>query len=165
MSARRATVADVDALVRLRARMFVDMGLAGDDAAWQAGAADWFAVHLVRPDCGVFVVDDPELGVVGSAVGTWADGIPGPRNHTGRRGHLFNVSTDPRCRRRGHARVCVEALVAWFDDNDVTVVELAATDDGVDLYRSLGFSASRFPALRRRLPTGRPGSAAAPAGR
>jgi ribosomal protein S18 acetylase RimI-like enzyme len=165
VSARRATVADVEALVRLRAQMFLDMGLACDDVDWRAGAAAWFTTGLAGEHCGVFVVDDPELGVVSSAVGTWEDGIPGPRNRTGRRGHLFNVSTDPRCRRRGHARVCVEALLTWFDDNDVTVVELAATDDGIGLYTSLGFSAARFPVLRRRLAaTGRPASAAPPAG-
>jgi ribosomal protein S18 acetylase RimI-like enzyme len=163
VNARRATVADVEALVRLRAQMFLDMGLASGDTGWQADAADWFAGHV--EDCGVFVVDDPELGVVSSAVGTWTDGVPGPRNPSGRSGHLFNVSTDPRRRRRGHARACVEALLAWFDDNDVTVVELAATDDGVGMYTSLGFSAARFPVLRRRrAATGRPGSAAPPVG-
>jgi GNAT superfamily N-acetyltransferase len=141
--------------------MFQDMGMpTGDpDAAWLVRSADWFATHLTRADCGVFVVDDPELGVVSVAVGTWEDGPPGPRNPTGRKGHLFNVSTDPRRRRLGHARRCVVALLDWFDTNDVTVIELAATDDGVDLYTSLGFTPSRYPTLRRR-PTDRPGSAA-----
>lgn len=161
MTARPATQGDVDALVRLRAQMFLDMGLApGDaDAPWRAHAADWFTAQLAGGRCGVFVVDDPELGVVSAAVGTYADGAPGPRNPTGRGGHLFNVSTDPRRRRRGHARACVAALLDWFDHNDVAVVELAATDDGVDLYTSLGFTPARFPVLRRRRPTGRPGSA------
>ncbi|HKN97217.1 MAG TPA: GNAT family N-acetyltransferase [Pseudonocardiaceae bacterium] len=161
MSARRATLADVDALVRLRAQMFLDMGAppGDEDAPWRVHAAEWFTAQLAGQQCGVLVVDDPELGVVSAAVGTYADGAPSPGNPTGRSGHLFNVSTDPRRRRRGHARACVAALLDWFDHNDVTVVELAATDDGADLYTSLGFTPARFPVLRRRRPTGRPGSA------
>lgn len=165
MTVRPATKADIDALVRLRAQMFLDMGVSpgGRDAPWRANTADWFATHLAGEDCGVFVVDDPDLGVVSAAVGTWEDRAPGPRNPTGRGGDLFNVCTDPRRRRLGHARACVAALLDWFDANDVTVVELAATGDGVDLYTSLGFAPARFPVLRRRRPTGHPGSAAPPA--
>lgn len=165
MTVRPAAAADIDALVRLRAQMFRDMGVPpGDqDAAWRANTARWFATHLAGGDCGAFVVDDPELGVVSAAVGTVEDGAPSPRNPTGRSGHLFNVSTDPRRRRRGHARACVTALLEWFDDHQVTVVELAATEDGIDLYTSLGFVPARFPVLRRRRPTGRPWSAAPPA--
>jgi ribosomal protein S18 acetylase RimI-like enzyme len=171
---RRATVADVAALVRLRALMLAAMGadVGGPDAPWRAVAADWFAERLADPDSvdfAAFVVTDPELGVVCSAAGDCLDHPPGPNNLVGRTGHLFNVSTDPRRRRRGHARACVVALLDWFDTRaGVASVQLNATGEGIDIYTSLGFVPPTFPALRRgttEVVTGRPGPAAAPADR
>lgn len=56
---------------------------------------------------------------------------------------------------RGHARACLDALLAWFaEDTGARVVNLNATADGAGLYRSLGFAAPRFPALQLRIDTG-----------
>lgn len=175
---RRATAADVDALVWLRGLMLEAMGadVGGPDAPWRAVATKWFAERLADPDSvdfAAFVVDDPELGVVCSAAGSCLDHPPGPDNLVGRTGHLFNVSTDPRRRRLGHARACVVALLDWFDtEAGVASVELNATGQGIDIYTSLGFTPPTFPALRRKVTgnvggnvTGRPGPAAAPADR
>ena len=145
-------MADVDALVRLRVEMFVAMGrdVGPEDAPWRITAVKWFASQIDSPDFAAFVVDDPELGVVSVAAGTCDTRVPSPNNEPGRRGHVFNVSTDPRRRRRGLARKCMTALLDWFDNvTDVAVVTLSATDDGLALYTSLGFAQSRYPDLRR----------------
>jgi ribosomal protein S18 acetylase RimI-like enzyme len=165
VSVRRATVADVAALVRLRAQMFADMAQPPGpaDQPWQANSAAWFADRMAAGDCAAFVVDDPELGVVACAAGTLDRTVPGPNNPSGRRGHVFNVSTDPRRRRLGHARACIEALLDWYDREGVDVVDLAATGDGIHLYETVGFERGRYPTLRRRRPTARPGSAGRPA--
>lgn len=152
MTVRRATKTDVDALVRLRVRMFVDMGrdVGADDAPWRVRAAAWFADRIDHPDFAAFVADDPELGVVAVAAGRCETNVPSPGNADGRWGHVFNVCTDPRRRRLGLARQCVAALLDWFDnDTDVMVVTLSATNDGVSLYTSLGFEPGRYPHLRR----------------
>jgi ribosomal protein S18 acetylase RimI-like enzyme len=100
------------------------------------------------------VVDDPELGAVSAAVGFCHRYPPSPGNATGIRGEVFNVSTDPRRRRLGYARACLVALLDWFDrDTDATTVQLNATAEGIDLYRSLGFDQPRHPTLRLRLST------------
>ncbi|WP_411977562.1 hypothetical protein [Streptomyces brevispora] len=60
---------------------------------------------MPRPDeFAAFLVDNTELGVVSCAVGS-----------SGLQGHVSNVSTDPRRRRLGHARACLDALLAWFE--------------------------------------------------
>jgi GNAT superfamily N-acetyltransferase len=62
------------------------------------------------------------------------------------------MSTDPRCRRLGYARACLEALLAWFgDETEARVIKLSATSDGLPLYRSLGFTEPGNPALQLRL--------------
>lgn len=154
MEVRRATVADAAALTRMRALMLDamgrDVGAAG--APWRKAADDWFAEQLGRTDMfAAFVVDDPDLGVVCSAVGICDGHAPGPGNLGGLSGHVFNVSTDPRRRRRGLARLCMTALVDWFrDEAGVSAVGLHATGDGIALYESLGFAPPRFPELKLR---------------
>ncbi|WP_406458291.1 GNAT family N-acetyltransferase [Streptomyces sp. NBC_00876] len=153
---RRATPADVGALVRLRALMLSGMGMdAGDDSApWRADAARWFADRIPRAEeFAAFVVEDPELGVVACAVGACDAHAPGPGNPTGLHGHVSNVSTDPRRRRLGYARACVDAVLTWFgQETRVTVIGLNATQDGAGLYESFGFAPPRHPALQLRTP-------------
>ncbi|WP_406089229.1 GNAT family N-acetyltransferase [Streptomyces sp. NBC_01013] len=155
---RRATLADVGALVRLRALMLADMGMdVGDDRApWRADAARWFTDRMPRTDeFAAFLVDDAELGVVACAVGACDAHAPSPANPSGLHGHVSNVSTDPRRRRLGHARACVDALLTWFrQETCVTVVNLNATGDGAGLYASMGFAPPRHPSLQLR--TARP---------
>lgn len=104
---RRATLDDVPALVRMRALMLSDMGMrTGDaDAPWRAASALWFSERLRLPDeFAAFLVADPDLGVVASAVGACDVHAPSPANPSGLHGHISNVSTDPRRRRHGYAR-------------------------------------------------------------
>ncbi|MFF8917246.1 GNAT family N-acetyltransferase [Streptomyces sp. NPDC015032] len=152
--ARRATLGDVPALVRLRGVMLDEMGMdtGGADAPWRTASAQWFTERLRHSGTfAAFLVDDPELGTVASAAGTCDTHAPSPTNPSGLHGHVFNVSTDPRRRRRGHARVCLDALLTWFrEEARVTVVNLNATADGAALYESYGFATPRHPALQLR---------------
>lgn len=159
--ARRAVAGDAAALVRLRAVMLQEMGTAtgGEDAPWRGAAERWFARRLTETrDFAAFVVEDPALGVISSAVGSCDRHAPGPGNLSGLRGHISNISTDRRCRRRGHARVCLVALLDWFrDETAVGVIDLNATAPGIELYRALGFDTPLFPALRLRMGGAGPG--------
>jgi GNAT superfamily N-acetyltransferase len=66
---------------------------------------------------------------------------------------VFNMSTDPHHRHRGYARACLNALLTWYrNETEATVINLNATGDGVALYRSLGFTEPRYPALQLRVP-------------
>jgi ribosomal protein S18 acetylase RimI-like enzyme len=77
---------------------------------------------------------------------------PGPGSPGGVQGLVFNMSTDPQCRRRGYARACLDALLAWFrDETEARVIDLNATGDAIATYRSLGFTEPRYPALQLRL--------------
>lgn len=156
--ARRAVVADVDALVRLRAQMLeaMDIPTGGPTAPWRAAAAVWFSEQLTRTDrFAAYVVDDPRSGVVSTAIGMCDEHAPGPGNESGLKGYVFNVSTDPGHRRHGYARACLEALLEWFRaETSVLVVDLYATAYGSDLYTTLGFAVPRYPALRLNLPRG-----------
>jgi ribosomal protein S18 acetylase RimI-like enzyme len=90
--------------------------------------------------------------VVSCAVGLCDRHAPGPGNLSGVRGHVFNMSTDPRCRRRGFPRACLQALLTWFrDETEARFISLNATSDGIALYRSLAFTEPSHTYLQLRL--------------
>ena len=152
---RRAAVADAGALTRLRALMLSDMGMlaAGANPGWQDKAEAWFAKRLDdKDDFAAFAIEHPGLGVVSCAAGVCDQHAPGPGNPGGVQGLVFNMSTDPRYRRRGYGRACLDALLSWFrDETEARVINMNATVDGVALYRSFGFTEPRYPALQLRL--------------
>jgi ribosomal protein S18 acetylase RimI-like enzyme len=152
---RRAPAADAAALTRLREVMLSDMGMLGTgaDSGWRDKAEAWFAQRIDdKDDFAAFVVEHLDLGVVSCAAGVCDPHAPGPGNPGGVQGLVFNMSTDPQCRRRGYARACLDALLAWFrDETQARVINLNATGDGIGLYRSLGFTEPRYPALQLRL--------------
>jgi GNAT superfamily N-acetyltransferase len=152
---RRAVAADAAALTRLRAQMLGDMGLLteGSDPRWRDSAEAWFTRRLAgAADFAAFVIDDPEHGVVSCAVGFCDDHAPSPGSPSGLSGYVLNMSTDPRFRRRGHARACLEVLLAWFrDETEARSVGLMASEDGLALYRALGFTEPGHAFLQLRL--------------
>lgn len=145
---RRAGVADVDGVLRLRELMLGEMGADVATAEWRAPAREWFAERLRHPgEFAVFAVEDPAEGLISCAAGSCESRAPTPSNPAGRTGRVFNMSTLPAHRGRGHGRRCLEALLAWFRTTDVREVHLNATEDGIGLYRSLGFAEPAHPAL------------------
>ncbi|MER5635864.1 GNAT family N-acetyltransferase [Kitasatospora sp. NPDC002227] len=162
ITVRLATPDDAPELVRLRALMFAAMAVADGREPEPEGPAEWHAVAerelrgrlaaapVTMP---AFVVDDPgRPGRLAScAVGTLERRLPAPGHPDGLFGFVFNISTDPGHRRHGYARACTEALLAWFDAHRATRIDLHATTDGQDLYRSLGFHEHSVALSRTRL--------------
>lgn len=58
---------------------------------------------------------------------------------TGKTGMVLNVYTDPRYRRRGYARKIMDTLLLEAAEKNLSVVELKSTEDGYQLYKSIGF--------------------------
>lgn len=152
---RRATPEDAGEIVRLRTIM-LDSLSRGDDRGWQPYAAEVLRRRLADPggDFAVFVVDRPDGPTGGArplaacATGTVEHRLPGPGNPLGLVGHVFNVATDPEVRRRGHARACMTALLAWYRERGVRKIDLHASEDAEPLYASLGFARHVAPAMR-----------------
>ena len=139
METRRATPDDTDELVRLRQVMIDALAATHPTASgWEAHAAEVFRSGLADGSVVAFVVDGPD-GLVAAGVGTVAQRIPGPGNHSGRFGFVQSMATDPDWRRRGLARAVFAALVDWFRAEGITAIDLHASPDGEALYRSFGF--------------------------
>jgi GNAT superfamily N-acetyltransferase len=82
-------------------------------------------------------------------VGLIEQRLPSPRRPDGRIGYVEWLATAAGHRRRGAARLAMEALMQWFEAQGVKVVDVHASVPAAPLYRELGFSAPRQTALRR----------------
>lgn len=152
MLARFATTADSVEVLRLARSMFESMGVDASGEQWQRSGGRSF-VERLGDDLAVFVVDDPEEPdhLVASAAGVISVRLPVPWNPEGRVGYVQWVATEPAFRRRGLGRQVMAALLGWFSEHGVSVVELHATGLGESLYRSLGFEEGGQRALRRQV--------------
>lgn len=150
---RGATEADIPELVRLRGLLFTDLsevwGAMPDGDGWRDRCAAELSRTLVT-DAMRIVVIDGDGGLAACGVGVIDQRLPGPYNPSGLIGHVFGVVTDPAYRGRGHARVVMESLLAWFEDRGIGRVDLNASPDGMRLYRGLGFDDHPDPTLSRK---------------
>jgi len=167
LQVRRAQPADARELTRLRAVMFAAMGSEADDG-WRTACEADLREQLAGDQMAAFVVDAPDgSGLACSVIGTLDRRLPGP-GRPGTNivvGHVSSMVTDPGWRRRGMARVAMQALLEWLAIRGAVEVRLSATAAGEPLYRSLGFSDPTHRALRLRLAElPRAGSAAASIG-
>src|SRR5579862_3330668 len=140
-SIRPATLEDAGIIAGHRQRMFQDIGdhdpqkldemteafrpwldsrmAAGEYLGWLAMASD---------------------GSVAAGLGLWLmDWPPHVLGAGSRRGNIVNVYTEAAHRRRGLARLLMNAALEWCRANRVDVVILHASKDGRQLYESVGF--------------------------
>lgn len=151
MTARLATPADADELVRLRAVMLRAFENPDWNDDWREPARRTLIDQLGRadPTLAAFVVARPGGdGLAACAVGNVERRLGNPYNQSGLVGYVYNVVTDPDMRRRGYSRACLTALLGWFRERGVGAVDLRTSADGEPLYQSLGFRRSAEPGMR-----------------
>ena len=149
-SIRKATLDDVNELVRLRRMMFEAMGY-GD--ARQLDASDTASMdYFFRTiSGGVFhgwlaeTTNGEAIGSVGAVIDQHP---PNPTNLSGQTGYIMNLVTDPRYRRQGIARRLMQTTLDWLAEQSITHVTLYATQAGNALYDELGFVESNEMRLR-----------------
>lgn len=64
---------------------------------------------------------------------------PTPDNHIGKAGYIHTMYTLPEHRRKGLARQILDCIVKWCANKGLKLILLAASDEGMKLYRSRGF--------------------------
>ena len=150
---RRATPDDADELMRLRVVMMSSQPGATppEPGPWLKVGADILRKQLADPAdrLAAFVVDSAEGGLAACVVGAIDERLPGPDGRNPYKGYVYNVATDDGYRRRGYSRACMSALLAWYADRHVPLIELKASPAGEPLYASLGFVRTKDPAMRR----------------
>jgi GNAT superfamily N-acetyltransferase len=144
---RPATLADVDVLVQHRLAMFTDMGVPLDPAMIRTAFAAWLREVMPTGAYRAWLVETDTGAVVGGGGATIVPWPPGPRYPGDKLAFVYNVYTETAHRRRGIARLVMEAIHTWCRENGVTSVALNASEDGRPLYESLGYVLSPSPMM------------------
>ena len=141
MIIRRATQADIPALVSLRMGLFCEVGELSDPLAdldlWQATSA-YFSTTQADDSARSWVA---EVGDEVVASGTLALFVrpPYPGNLSGREAYLLNMYTLPAWRKRGMASALLDAMAAHAREQRLGKLWLHASEQGRPLYERLGF--------------------------
>jgi GNAT superfamily N-acetyltransferase len=150
---RPATLADADLLVRQRIAMFTDMGVPLDATEVAAAFRAWLAETMPPGTYRAWLVEAADGGVAAGGGITILPWPPGPQYVGDRLAFVYNVYTEAAHRRRGLARLVMDAIHAWSRANGITSMALNASRDGRPLYEALGYALSPSPMMF--LPLGR----------
>ena len=156
---RPATERDLDLLIRHRRRMFEDMGY--DEPAildrFEPFYRRWARQRLRSGRLVAFIVEDPSQGAVASGCVWLQEFLPNPGRRSQRVPYLMSMYTEPKARKKGHARRIVREAIRWCRQNGHSRMFLHASSMGRGLYREFGFE--RTWQMRLRLLPGRPARA------
>src|SRR5262249_34861686 len=144
---RLATLADEDTLVRHRLAMFADMGSVFDAHALDRAFRAWLAPTMADGRYRAWLVEAGNGEIAAGGGITVVPWPPGPRYPGDRLAFVYNVYTEPAHRRRGLARLVMDAIHGWCRDNGVASVALNASRDGQPLYESMGYVESLAPMM------------------
>jgi GNAT superfamily N-acetyltransferase len=144
---RAGTLRDADALVRHRISMFTDMGVTVDAAALDRSFRAWLAEMMPAGTYRAWLVEDALRAIVAGGGITILPWPPGPRHMGDRLAFVYNVYTEPAHRRRGLARLVMDAIHAWCRENGIASMALNASPDGQPLYQAIGYCESPRPMM------------------
>lgn len=170
---RNATEADLATLVRHRDAMWVEMGRVapGDHDPTSAAYGDWLLARMQRGTLKAFIVEEADGKAVTSHArkgprpdprllasgGVWVQEVqPRPGHPQTMWGYILSVYTEPNARRRGLARVIVQACIDWAKEQGCTRACLHASEEARPLYEDLGFETTAEMWLDLRPPGQRP---------
>jgi len=144
---RPATLDDVDALVEHRIAMFTDMNVPVDAAMLRPAFAEWLRVTMPSGSYRAWLIEDDGRRIVGGGGATIIPWPPGPMYPGDKLAFVYNVFIDPQLRRRGLARMLMDAIHAWCREHGVGSIALNASREGLPLYEAMGYALAPAPMM------------------
>jgi GNAT superfamily N-acetyltransferase len=144
-SIRRATAADVDALVWLRLRLLDEMGdipPGADSDALAAAIEQYFTDQLLAQRFHAWVAED-EGRIVGTGGLVFLERPPSHDNLAGLDAYIMNIYTRPERRGGGIATAILRAMVEHARAADACRIWLHASEAGAAIYAREGFTVKR----------------------
>ena len=146
MTIRLAEPGDLENYIRVRFDYFAAEGwTAADDlkADIRVQLTDYYKAHLNQDFYAAFAVAD---GAVVSAAFLTINEMPANiATPTGKYGVIRNVLTYPEHRRKGYSTKVLELLIQKAKDENLSCLQLSASEMGKPVYERLGFKPSVKP--------------------
>ena len=141
MDYRRATIKDLDELVRtrievLRAANKLDESV--DMSEVERQSKDYYEKALTDGSHTAYLVYDGDK-FVGAGGVSYFRVMPTYHNPSGEKAYIMNMYTAPEYRRKGIAFKTLDLLVLAAKERNVKAISLEATDMGRPLYEKYGF--------------------------
>ena len=127
--------------------MFTDMAVEMDADLVSAKFRRWLFDALPSSVYRAWVAETKDGTIVGGAGITVLPWPPGPSYVGDRVAFVYNLYTLPVHRRRGVARLLMDAIHAWCRSAGISSLALNASNDGRPLYESMGYSESPSPMM------------------
>lgn len=149
----KASSDDINELAALRiAYLEEDSGAMSEDvlASIKNELPKYFESHL-NDDLTAYVArDDREIAACAFLLAQQKPMSPSFIN--GKTGTVLNVYTRPEHRHKGYAKRLMKMLLDDADEKELCLIELKATDDGYNLYKSVGFEddITKYHLMKRR---------------
>lgn len=155
MKFEKATTNDIEQLIDLRvAYIQEDLGdvEATDLDAIRESLPGYYSRYL-NNDLHVYIARNDEGEIVSCAFLLIVEKPASPAFITGKTGTVLNVYTKPEHRHKGYAKKLMEMMLEDATKENLSVVELKATDEGYALYKAVGFEevVSKYHVMRVRL--------------
>lgn len=150
MKIKRATIGDIDSLIKLRVDFLLDekklQGLS-DISVIEGMLRDYFVKWIPANGFIAFIAEEG-TDICSTAFLSIAERPPRTATSSNLVGTVYNVYTYPQYRRKGIATQIMQALLAEAEALGVASVDLLATEDGKPLYNKLGFVVPEYTAMR-----------------
>ena len=153
MILRKATLNDIDLLIRLRIDYLTeDRGklLQEEEIAVKKQLRAYFTRHI-SDNTFIGILAEIENNVVSTAYLAVSEKPANPAFITGITGTLLNVLTYPEYRRKGIATKVISKIIDEAKNIGVSYIDLSSTDDGKHLYEKMGFKESNYTAMGLRI--------------
>lgn len=149
MILRRATLADINILVKLRIDFLVDdRGRLDDEekSSISSQLRDYYEKHIGKDF--IAILAEEEGVVLSTAFLVIVEKPANPSFITGVTGTVLNVFTYPEYRRKGIATKVISLLLEEGKKTGISSFDLFATELGKPLYKKLGFTEPKVAAMR-----------------
>lgn len=138
---KRATMEDIDELVRTRIIVLRAANKLSDDEDMSVVEEESYAYYRHALECGehiaYLVYDNGKF--IGAGGVSFYQVMPTYHNPTGKKAYIMNMYTAPEYRRQGIAINTLDLLVKDAKEQGVLQIALEATDMGRPLYERYGF--------------------------
>ncbi len=141
MNARMANRNDVDTLIKVRFDYFAAEKLEIDDDKRNligSQLKEYYSKHLNLDFFAAFIEDDSG-NIVSTAFLVIFEKPANLSWTTGKTGMILNVHTYPKYRKMGYATKTMNLLIQEAKNQDLSYIELSASELGKPLYKKLGF--------------------------